>query len=156
MGLVSATTGTTTTAVDTTELAPGLRLGVLRLARRLRQQHAEGDVSASGLSALSTIERLGPLTLGEVAAHEQVQPPTMTRIVARLEELGLVARTADAADRRVQRVDVTKAGARFVAKSRTRKDAYLAARLGKLTDAERRTLAEAIPLLERLAGSDRP
>lgn len=148
--------GTTATSerAAATELASGLRLGVLRLARRLRQQHADGDVTASMLSALSTIERKGPLTLGDLAAIEQVQPPTMTRIIARLEELGLVQRTTDAADRRVAHVAVSGNGARFVARSRTRKDAFLAARLSKLTDTERRTLAAAIPLLERLAGGD--
>ena len=146
---------TTTTDVST-ELAPRLRLGVLRLARRLRQQHADGDVTASMLSALSTVERRGPLTLGEVAAIEQVQPPTMTRIVARLEDLNLVGRTTDAADRRVQRVAVTREGARFVAKSRTRKDAFLAARLAELTPAERDALTAALPLLERMAGGDQP
>lgn len=136
------------------QLAPALRLGVMRLARRLRQQHAPGEVTPSMLSALSTVERLGPLTLGDLAAVEQVQPPSMTRIVGRLEEQGLVARTADQADRRVFRVAVTTEGRRFAARSRTRKDAYLAGRLDELDDRERAVLAEALPILERLAGGD--
>src|SRR2546423_13827260 len=103
-----ATTTGRATARPTTdaELAARLRLAVTRLARRLRQetQNADGDVPPSGLSALSSIERLGPLTLGELSAVERVQPPTMTKVVAGLESLGLVSRTVDPADRRVARV----------------------------------------------------
>lgn len=139
------------TGLVSSDLTPRLRLGVLRLGRKLRQQHAEGEVTASMLSALSTIERGGTMALGEVAAVEQVQPPTMTRIVGRLVDLGLVGRTVDDADRRVQRVVVTKAGHRFLASSRSRRDAYLAKRLARLTDEERAVLGRAVPLLERLA-----
>ena len=143
----------TVTAVPT-ELAPRLRMAVMRLARRLRQQ-AEGEVTPTLLSALSTVERTGPLSLGELAAAERVQPPTVTRAVARLEELGLVRREADPADRRVSRVQVTPEGRRYVQRSRTRKDAYLAQRLRSLDPTEQALLAEALPLLERLVGDDR-
>ena len=143
----------TVTAVPT-ELAPRLRMAVMRLARRLRQQ-AEGEVTPTLLSALSTVERTGPLSLGELAAAERVQPPTVTRAVARLEELGLVRREADPADRRVSRVQVTPGGRRYVQRSRTRKDAYLAQRLRSLDPTEQALLAEALPLLERLVGDDR-
>jgi DNA-binding MarR family transcriptional regulator len=143
-----------TSEVGPGELTPRLRLGILRLGRKLRQQHAEGEVTASMLSALSTIDRAGPMTLGEVASLEQVQPPTMTRIVGRLVDLGLVGRTVDEADRRVQRVAVTKEGRRFVERSRSRRDAYLAKRLARLTEDERAVLARAVPLIERLAGGD--
>ncbi len=135
-------------AVDATQVAR-LRLVVMRLARRLRQQ-AEGDVTASLLSALSSVERLGPLTLGELASVEQVQPPSMTKIVARLEEMGLVTREADARDRRVARVRVSDEGRRYVARSRTRKNAYLAERLRRFDSEERGLLEQALPLLERL------
>src|SRR5687768_3043408 len=121
-------------------LVAGLRLVVMRLARRLRQQ-AEGDVTPSLLSALSSVDRLGPLTLGELAAAEHVQPPSMTKIVARLEDLGYVIREADARDRRVARVRVSDEGRRYVARSRTRKNAYLADRL-RLLDADERDLLE--------------
>ena len=134
--------------------AARLRLVTMRLARRLRQQ-SEGDVTASMLSALSSISRLGPLTLGEVASVEQVQPPSMTKIVGKLEEQGLVVREPDAADRRVTRVRVSAAGASYVARSRTLKNAYLAERLERLTPAERDRLAEVLPLLERLVEDER-
>jgi DNA-binding MarR family transcriptional regulator len=154
MTIVPAPSAPPSTSADAKQLAPALRLGVMRLARRLRQEHAPGEVTPSMLSALSTIERLGPITLGDLAAVEQVQPPSMTRIVSRLEEQGLVARTGDQSDRRVFRVAVTADGRRFVARSRTRKDAYLARRLDELDDTERGVLAQALPILERLVGGD--
>jgi DNA-binding MarR family transcriptional regulator len=144
----TAATTSTTTKQDGT-LAAGLRLVVMRLSRRLRQQ-AEGEVTASQLSALSSVDRLGPLTLGELAAAEHVQPPSMTKIVASLEERGFVIREADPKDRRVARVRVSDEGRRFVARSRTRKNAYLAERLEHLDPGERALLAEALPLLQRL------
>ena len=135
-------------------LAAGLRMVVMRLARRLRQQ-AEGDVTASQLSALATVERLGPLTLGELSAAEQIQPPSTTKIVSRLEDHGFVIREADAKDRRIARVRISDEGRRYVARSRTRRNAYLAERL-KGFDAEERALLErALPLLERLVDEPR-
>lgn len=131
------------------EVAARLRLVVMRLARRLRQQ-AELDVTASQLSALSSLARKGPLTLGELSAAERVKPPTMTRIVASLEELGLVTRTADPSDRRVARVESSGEGRRFVERSRHRKDAYLAGRVAGLGEADRASVAAAVEALERL------
>ena len=132
------------------ELAARLRLGVARLARRLRRETG-GDVSPSQLSALSSIARLGPLTLGELSAAEGVQPPTMTRVVSCLEDQGLVARAVDPADRRVARVRTTPEGSRFLEHNRHRKDAFLAARVRALAPDDRAVLARATELLERLA-----
>lgn len=131
------------------ELAARLRLSVLRLARRLRQQ-AGDEVTASQLSALSSLTNAGPLTLGELSAAERVKPPTMTRIVASLEELGLVTRSVDPSDRRCARVDVSDAGQNFVERSRHRKDAYLAARLAALGADDRAALAAAVEAIEHL------
>ena len=131
------------------ELAARLRLSVMRLARRLRQQ-AEPDVTASQLSALSSLERCGPLTLGELSAAERVKPPTMTRIVSSLDELGLVTRTVDPADRRVARVEISADGRHLIEQSRHRKDAYLAARLACLGPADRDAVAGAVAALEHL------
>jgi DNA-binding MarR family transcriptional regulator len=131
------------------ELAARLRLSVLRLARRLRRE-AGAEITASQLSALSSLRRSGSLTLGELSAVERVKPPTMTRIVASLEELGLVARSVDASDRRVARVEVTASGQGFLDRSRHRKDAYLAARLRDLDEADRGALTNAVDALERL------
>lgn len=138
----------TRTAVDR-ELVVRLRLAVLRLARRLRQ-HGGEEVTHSQFSALSSVHRLGPLTLGALAAVERVRPPSMTRIVASLEEAGLVTRRPDPVDRRVARVETTVAGRALLARSRTRKDAYLARRLATLDPADLAALGRAADILERL------
>jgi DNA-binding MarR family transcriptional regulator len=127
-----------------------LRLVVLRLSRRLRQQTA-GDVTASQISALATIAKHGEVSLGELAAIERIAPPSMTRIAARLEEQGLVERRVDASDRRVARVAVSPEGESLLAETRTRRDAFLAARLQDFTPEEQALLAAAVPLLERMA-----
>ena len=135
--------------IDTAELASRLRLGVTRLARKLRQQ-AEPGITPSLLSALSTIERAGPMTIGDLCAAEQVQPPTMTRLVASLVEAGLVERNVDPADRRVAWVRVTPAGAKSLAQTRKRKEAYLAKRLRQLEPDRLAVLEEAAAILDEL------
>lgn len=136
------------TTVDR-ELVVRLRLAVGRLARRLRQQ-AGGEITPSQHSALSSVGRLGPLTLGELAAVERVRPPTMTRIVACLEESGLVDRHAHPADRRMAQVQLSTAGRRFLERSGSRKDAFLAERLARLDPEEIGQLAAAVAVIERL------
>ncbi len=135
------------------ELAARLRLAVSRLARRLRRESVS-DISASQLSALYTISRLGPLTLGDLSAAEGVRPPTMTRVVGSLEQLGLATRTVDPTDRRVAHVAMTATGNQLVEGSRHRKDAFLASRLRALTPDERAVLDRAAQILERLAAPD--
>src|SRR5262245_37539950 len=115
-------------------LASRLRLAVARLHRRLRQSAAPG-LTISQLSALASIEREGPLTLGDLARVEQVQPPTITSLTGKLEAAGLVSRAVDPDDRRIHRVTVTPAGAKLLAKHRKRKNAYLERRLRSLPDA---------------------
>src|SRR5687767_6960868 len=131
------------------ELASRLRLAVTRLARRLRTQ-LPGELSPSQLATLATVEHLGPITLGELSAAERVKPPTMTKIVACLEEQGLVSRTVDQSDRRVARVEATVAGLAFLDDSRQQKDAYLAQRLRSLADEDRAVLEQAAEVLERI------
>ena len=109
---------------------------------------------ASRLAALTTIEALGPITLGELAAIEQVQPPSMTRIVARLEEGGLVERQVDANDRRIVRVRVTAVGKRLLTQTRTKRDEFLAQRVARLTEEERELLERVVPVLEKLQDDD--
>jgi DNA-binding MarR family transcriptional regulator len=138
-----------TTVDGDAELAARLRLAVTRLSRRLRHQ-GETGISASQLSALAAVDRSGPMTLGDLAAAEQVQPPSMTRIVSRLEEAGLVERQVCERDRRVARVRVTTAGRQLLQRSRTRKDAYLARRLQTLDPADRALMGEAVVVLEQL------
>lgn len=131
------------------ELAARLRLALTRLSRRLRHQ-GEAGIGASQLSALATIDRRGPMTLGDLAATEKVQPPSMTRVVSRLEEAGLVDRQVWEQDRRVARVQVTTAGQQLLQRSRTRKDAYLARRLRTLDPADRALMGEVVGVLEQM------
>jgi DNA-binding MarR family transcriptional regulator len=137
--------------------APGLparlRLVVTRLARRLRQQ-GETAASPTQLAVLATVERGGPLTLGELAAVERVQPPTITAAVGRLEDRGLVQRRTDPVDRRVALVEVTRQGRRLLDESRSRKTAYLERRLAALGPDERDTLERAAVILERILEED--
>ena len=135
--------------VPTHELAAQLRLAITRTARRLRQE-AGGALSPSQTAALSTVERHGPLTPSELATRERIQRPTVTRLLGRLEEAGLVARAADPVDRRSSLVSITPAGRALLARLRTRKDAYLATRLDALAAGDRRTLERAAAILERL------
>jgi DNA-binding MarR family transcriptional regulator len=137
----------------TISLSSQMRLAVMRLSRRLRQQSV-GDITQSQLSALATVEREGALSLGELAEIERVAPPSMTRIAARLEERGLLARTADLTDRRIARVAITNDGRELLEETRTRRDAYLATRLAAMSPEEHEVLVRALPLLERLARND--
>lgn len=143
-----------TTTMSDTELVPRLRLAVMRLSRRLRQE-AETGTNPSMLSALASIERLGPLTLGELAEVERVQPPTITRVVARLAEERLVAKEADAEDRRVTRVRLTQPGRQLLERARKRKNAYLAKQLRRLDEADLAKLSHAVEVLERILEEDR-
>src|SRR5690349_15935012 len=145
---------TTATAPSDTHLASRLRLAVMRLARVLRQNAQEG-ITPSQLSALVSVERDGPVTLGELATLEGVQPPTMTRIVAALEEEGLVEREVDKADRRVSRLHITVAGRRLLDRNRSRKTAYLASRMRGLSATDLDVLARAAALFERMTEGER-
>jgi DNA-binding MarR family transcriptional regulator len=145
---------TTATVPTDTRLASRLRLAVMRLARVLRQK-AQDSITPSQLSALVSIERDGPVTLGELAALESVQPPTMTRIVAGLEEQGLVQREVDPADRRISRVRMTPQARKLLERNRSRKTAYLASRMRGLNAEELDVLARAAGLLERMTEDER-
>ncbi|HEX3946996.1 MAG TPA: MarR family transcriptional regulator [Acidimicrobiales bacterium] len=131
------------------ELTSRLRVAVIRLNRRLRQQSLAG-LSPAQASALGTINRLGNPTLGELAVAEQVQPPTVTRLVASMEAAGLVTRLADADDRRVARIRPTAEGRRTLQRMRRLKNAFLTRRLAALDPAEREAAAALVELLEHL------
>jgi DNA-binding MarR family transcriptional regulator len=135
--------------ITTSDLASRLRLDIARMARRLRQE-AGADLSPSQTAALATIERHGPLTPSELATRERVQRPTVTRVLARLEEAGLIQRAADPEDRRSSLVTVSAAGASLLAVARSRKDLYLARRLESLDADDRATLDRAAAILERM------
>jgi DNA-binding MarR family transcriptional regulator len=131
------------------EVAGRLRSAVNRLQRRLRQESL-GGLSPAQASALGSVHRHGNPTLGELAAIEQVQPPTITRIVAGLAEAGMVTRVADANDRRSARVRTTPAGERALEQIRTRKNAFVRRRLDQLSEEEQRHSADLVAFLEHL------
>src|ERR687890_1337853 len=116
------------TTPPVTDVASHLRLVVARTARRLRQEAGQ-DLSPSLTSALASIDRHGPLTPSELAAHERVRRPTATRLLARLEDAGLVERAADPDDRRSSLISVSADGRTLLRRQRSRKDLYLARRL---------------------------
>ena len=131
------------------ELATRLRVAVTRLNRRLRQQSLAG-LSPSQAAALGSINRLGTPTLGELALAEQVQPPTMTRLVAAMERQGLVVRFQDEQDRRVWRARLSVEGRRALQRIHHLKNAFLVRRMADLDEAERAQVRQLPELLERL------
>lgn len=132
-------------------LASSLRDAILRLNRRLRQARPVGDLTMSQISALTTLGFAGELSPRELAEQERVQPPTMTKIVAKLEERGLVQRTPHATDRRQVVLQATEAGRSAVIEHRRAGDAWLADAIGELPPDDRETLRRAAELLERIA-----
>ena len=131
------------------DLAGRLRLTIARTARRLRQETGT-ELSPSLTAALSTIDRHGPLTPGEVATRERIQRPTATRVLARLEEQGLIDRMPDVRDGRSSLLTASTAGRDLLAELRTRKTAFLASRIEDLDDEDRATLERAADILERM------
>jgi DNA-binding MarR family transcriptional regulator len=149
----------TQAAKDTslTDTAAQLRLGIVRTARRLRQEAA---AEATGLtptstSALATIERHGPLTPSELAQLERVKRPTVTRTLGCLDREGLIGRTPDPADGRSALVSVNAAGRERLRRLRSRKNAYLARRMREMPDGDVEALERAAQILERMLEDER-
>lgn len=134
-------------------LSSALRISVMRLARRLRAERSEASLTLTQLATLSTLDRHGALSPGELAAHEKVQPPSMTRVVAALEQEGFVERRPHPTDRRQVVVSLTERGRGLLREDRRRRDAWLSRRLHELSVEERALLRAAAPVLERLAES---
>jgi DNA-binding MarR family transcriptional regulator len=136
-------------------LATALRISVSRLARRMRAERLasglEPGLADTQLAALAALESHGVMTPGELAEHEKVQPPSMTRVIAALEERGLVIRAPHASDRRQVVLTVTDQGREVVRQSRRLREAWLAQRLRELTPQERALLRQAAPILEKLS-----
>jgi DNA-binding MarR family transcriptional regulator len=141
-----------TTATETA-LASTLRLSVMRLARRMRSERADTSLTLSQLAALATLDRHGPLSPGELAAHEKVQPPSMTRLLAVLEAGNFVVRSPHPTDRRQVLVAASPAGLALLKEDRRRREAWLARRLRDLDADEIAVLHRAAGILDRLAGS---
>lgn len=138
---------------DRVDVANRLHSAAIHLLRRARRVDAESHLPAPQLSALSVIVYGGPLTLGTLAAAEQVRPPTMTRLIAAMETAGLVERETDAADRRVVRISATAKGRRILEEGRDRRIAVIAESLAELPDTEVRDIADALDAIEKVAGT---
>ena len=144
------TVASATTSADLGAVA-ALRFTVTRLARQLRQEAlADGGLTPSKLNALASINRLGPISLGDLADVERVSAATVSRTVDALGAAGLVERTGDPTDGRVVFVGMTTAGVKVLEESRRRKDAVLAQRVSLLNARDQARLAAAIPVLQRL------
>jgi DNA-binding MarR family transcriptional regulator len=135
------------------ELVAALRVGVMRLARRLRNERSGSDLTLTHLSALGTLDRYGNLTIGELAAIENVKPPSMTRTINCLQEAGLVTRAAHESDGRQVVVGLTDRARAVLSEDRRRRDAWLAVHLADLDPADLDLLRSVAPLLDRMANS---
>ncbi len=141
----------TRTTLDTAALAHDLRLAVMRFTRRLRSQRLDTSVTLTQVSALSTLKRHGPMSPGELAAHERVQPPSMTKVVVALEGKGLVTRTPHPTDGRQVVIGLTGAAEEMLATEARAREAWLAGQLQRLDPEERAVLREAAGIIDKLA-----
>jgi DNA-binding MarR family transcriptional regulator len=133
------------------QLAIALREAITRLNRRVRQARPVGDLTFSQLSALTSLQLAGALTPRELADVERVQPPTMTKIVGKLEDRGLVARTPHPTDRRQVILAATEEGRAVYAQFERARNEWLAQQLGELAPEDRDTLARAAEILQQVA-----
>jgi len=133
------------------ELAAALRPSLLRLTRILRNQRVDLSVTLTHLSAMGTLFKKGPMSAGDLAAHERVQPPSMTKVLAGLEDKGLVTRGTHPTDKRQVIIALTQAGLDLLDSERRQRDAWLSQRLAQLAPDERAVLRDAIPVLDKLA-----
>ncbi|SET48236.1 MarR family winged helix-turn-helix transcriptional regulator [Geodermatophilus poikilotrophus] len=139
------------TTLDTAALAHDLRLAVMRFSRRLRNQRVDTSVTLTHLAALSTLKRHGPMSPGELAGHERVQPPSMTRVVVALEGMGLVTRNPHPTDGRQVVIDLTPAAEDLLGAEARAREAWLSGMLQQLTAEERAVLREAAGIIDKLA-----
>ena len=133
------------------ELASQLRPSLLRLTRLIRNQRVDMSVTLTQLSAMGTLHKHGPMSAGELAGFERVQPPSMTKVLALLEERGLVTRQAHPTDRRQAIIVITQPGIDLLDSERRSRDAWLSQRLAELTDDELALLLSVVPVLDKLA-----
>ncbi|WP_456825345.1 MarR family winged helix-turn-helix transcriptional regulator [Cellulomonas sp. P5_E12] len=135
------------------DLAGELRIAIGRASRRIRAERGEAGLTDPQFTVLAWLTKEGPLTPGQLAERERIQPPSMTRTVNSLVEQGLVAKAEHPTDGRLVVVSLTEAGVAEVDETRRRRDAWLAGRLGTLTSDERALLVDAAELLRRIAAS---
>ena len=137
--------------LDTPALAHELRIAVMRFSRRLRGQRVDTSVTLTHLSAMSTLRRHGAMSAGELAAHERVQPPSMTRVVGALEAMELITRTPHPTDGRQVVIDLTPAAHELLDAEARAREAWLSGQLQQLTAEERTVLREAAVIMDKLA-----
>lgn len=142
-----------TSPTRTSELSSAVRTAVMRLARRLRYERSDASLSIPQVATLATLDRHGPLTPRALADHEKVQPPSMTRTLASLEERGLVARAPHPTDGRQHVVSLTSSARAILVEDRRLRDEWLARRLAELSPEDRDVLRRAAAVLERLVAS---
>jgi DNA-binding MarR family transcriptional regulator len=142
---------TTATRTTIAELASHLRPALLRLTRIVRNQRVDMSVTLTQLSAMATLQKKGSMSAGELANCERVQPPSMTKVLANLEERGLVRRDVHPTDRRQAIIAITDAGIELLDSERRSRDAWLTRRLSTLTPEERALLQRVVPILDKLA-----
>ncbi|WP_349259933.1 MarR family transcriptional regulator [Jatrophihabitans sp.] len=133
------------------ELAALLRPSLLRLTRLVRNQRVDTSVTLTQLSAMATLSKHGPMSAGELATCEKVQPPSMTKVLANLEEHGLVRRDVHPSDKRQAIIAITEAGLELLDSERRSRDQWLTKRLAALTADERALLQRVVPILDKLA-----
>ena len=137
--------------VDAAALAHELRIAVMRFSRRLRGQRVDTSVTLTHLSAMSTLRRHGAMSAGELAAHERVQPPSMTRVVGALEAMELITRTPHPTDGRQVVIDLTPAAQQLLDAEARAREAWLSERLQELPAEERAVLRDAAAIIDKLA-----
>jgi DNA-binding MarR family transcriptional regulator len=137
--------------LDAAALAHELRIAVMRFSRRLRGQRVDTSVTLTHLSAMSTLRRHGAMSAGELAAHERVQPPSMTRVVGALEAMELITRTPHPTDGRQVVIELTPAAHELLDAEARAREAWLSGRLEQLGPQEREILQEAATIMDKLA-----
>jgi DNA-binding MarR family transcriptional regulator len=136
--------------VQHAELAAEIRPALMRLNRRIRMEHRIGPLTLTQISALSTVEVHGPLSAGDLAAYERVQPPSMTKVIALLEDAGFVRRDVHPSDKRQAIISVTPKGHDLLELSRRVSDEWLGGQLSRLSEHEREQLHTLRPILDKL------
>jgi DNA-binding MarR family transcriptional regulator len=137
--------------LDTPALAHELRIAVMRFSRRLRGQRVDTSVTLTHLSAMSTLRRHGAMSAGELAAHERVQPPSMTRVVGALEAMELITRTPHPTDGRQVVIELTPAAHELLDAEARAREAWLSGRLEQLGSDELEILQAAATIMDKLA-----
>jgi DNA-binding MarR family transcriptional regulator len=137
--------------LDAAALAHELRIAVMRFSRRLRGQRVDTSVTLTHLSAMSTLRRHGAMSAGELAAHERVQPPSMTRVVGALEAMELITRTPHPTDGRQVVIELTPAAHELLDAEARAREAWLSGRLEQLSPQEREVLQHAATIMDKLA-----